>query len=453
MVFYLQQFHTKSDVISYLVPFIIVFTSITGWYSLDYIGMNVFWGIFFLTSLAMLYLVFSSYKENISIKAFIKNKFNLVVLVYCLWLSISYLLNYQGKSSLLYIFKIWFMVAIYLIVLEFYFYNENEENKRRLLQRVTLSIFILGTFNSVIGIYQFITLSNKIFGITITEWPAYNPASMYGNVNGFGTYLFISIICGLYYFINNMQRRRDKIILFTIVFQCYMLYLTVARTSIVSLLAYVLFSFILFFLKDKKLIKAIFTKRNLIILLVSNMIMISIIKMPSYRGFINSLFHTQVKSERTAEDMLKEKNDKGLNYRDLIWKAVIRDYDEYITKGDGLKYNIIDKIDVVNVISERSKGVSRISYHNTLFRYFASNGLIGLIMFLCLYAYIPITLIIRMLKQKSINIKYSMVIILMTAIFMYMQMEEVYIGEIGFMAIITTIVLAYGGSLILKPKA
>jgi len=231
----------------------------------------------------------------------------------------------------------------------------------------------------------------------------------------------------------------------------YMIYLTVARTSIVALIAYFVFIFILLLVKKKELLVKIFSKNNVILLIVCNLIMFSIIKLPEYRGYINRLLNKDyVSEERTADDMLKEKNSKGFNNRNIIWKAVGDNYTEYIYFGDGLKYNILDRIDVVNVISERSEGVDRISYHNTLVRYFASNGMLGLVLFLAMYFAIPLKLTINMIKRREIDMESSIIIILLAVIFMYMQMEEVYIGEIGFMSIITNFVLGYGSTLLTK---
>ncbi|MBU5592425.1 O-antigen ligase family protein [Clostridium sp. MSJ-4] len=443
----------KSKYINIIIPIIIVFVSTTGWYSLDYIGMKMFWAGFFILSFTYAFFILWNYKDNIKIKDIVTNKYNLLIGGYGLWLTISYLYNYQSRNTLLYVFKIWFMLGFYIVLTQIYIQNISKEEKRQLILNVSKYIFILGIFNSIVGLYQFTTLSNKIFGVIITDWYPYNPAAMYGNVNGFGTYLFISIICGATLFINNLNNNKNKYILFGLVFQGYMLYLTVARTSIVSLFGYFIFTLIILGIKNKNLLKNIFSTRNVIVFLVCNVIMFSIIKMPQYRGYINKLFKTTPSTEsRTADELLKEKNSKGLNYRDLIWKAVARDYDEYILLGDGLKYNIIDKIDVVNVISERSKGVDRISYHNTLVRYFASNGMFGLVLFLALYFAIPLTLFINMMKRREIDIESSIVIILLAVIFMYMQMEEVYIGEIGFMPIIANMVLGYGSALLKKKQ-
>ncbi len=274
---------------------------------------------------------------------------------------------------------------------------------------------------------------------------------MYGNVNGFGTYLFISIICGFNLFIEGLNKKSNKYTAFLLIFQMYMIYLTVARTSIVALIAYFVFIFILLLVKKKELLVKIFSKNNVILLIVCNLIMFSIIKLPEYRGYINRLLNKDyVSEERTADDMLKEKNSKGFNNRNIIWKAVGDNYTEYIYFGDGLKYNILDRIDVVNVISERSEGVDRISYHNTLVRYFASNGMLGLVLFLAMYFAIPLKLTINMIKRREIDMESSIIIILLAVIFMYMQMEEVYIGEIGFMSIITNFVLGYGSTLLTK---
>lgn len=441
----------KNSYIETLIPIIILFVSTTGWYSLDYVGMKAFWIGFFVLSFTYAFLILKDFRGNIDIKKLVTNKYNILLILYSVWVSISYLYNYQGRGSLLYTFKIWFMIIFYIILTEIYIDNITKENKKILIRNISKFIFILGVFHSLVGLYQFITLSNKIFGVVISDWPSYNPAAMYGNVNGFGTYLFISIICGFNLFIEGLNKKSNKYTAFLLIFQMYMIYLTVARTSIVALIAYFVFIFILLLVKKKELLVKIFSKNNVILLIVCNLIMFSIIKLPEYRGYINRLLNKDyVSEERTADDMLKEKNSKGFNNRNIIWKAVGDNYTEYIYFGDGLKYNILDRIDVVNVISERSEGVDRISYHNTLVRYFASNGMLGLVLFLAMYFAIPLKLTINMIKRREIDMESSIIIILLAVIFMYMQMEEVYIGEIGFMSIITNFVLGYGSTLLTK---
>lgn len=442
-------YYKNNKLIDFIIAFIVVFSSTTGWYLLDYMGMKTFWGIFFICSSILMGLVFYNFKNEISIKAIFKSKFNIVVLIYFLWISFTYLANYQGKSSLLYIFKIWFIMLIYFFVLQIYFSSIDEQGKKRTLFKIAKYIYLLGIFNSLIAVYQFLTLSNSIFGIIVTDWPSFNPASMYGNVNGLGTYLFISIISGFYYMLTYSQPKFKPLILFGIFLQCYMLYLTVARTSIVAVVSFIILSIVLFMVKDKTILKQIFNRKNIWVIILANLIFLSMVKFPSYRETLNSLLNLNIAAgERSTEDLLKEKNDKGLNHRDIIWKAVLRDYKEYVTLGDGLKYNIINKIDVANTISEKSRGVDRISYHNTLFRYFASNGLLGLILFIAVYAFIPLNLLIKMIKRRELNISYCLAINFFICIFMYMQMEEVYIGEIGLMPLITVIFMSYSSSLI-----
>lgn len=442
---------SKKSYIETLIPIIILFVSTTGWYSLDYVGMKAFWIGFFLLSFTYAFLILKDFKWNTGIKRLVTNRYNIILILYTLWVSISYLYNYNGRGSLLYTFKVWFMIIFYVILTEIYIDNITKENKKILIHNISKYIFILGVFHSVIGLYQFITLSNKVFGVVISDWHPYNPAAMYGNVNGFGTYLFISIICGFNLFIEGLNKKSNKYTAFLLIFQMYMIYLTVSRTSIVSLIAYFIFILILFFIKKKELLVKIFSKNNVILFIICNLIMLSIIKLPQHRGYINELLHKEtVEEERTAENMLKEKNSKGFNNRSIIWNAVGDNYTEYICFGDGLKYNVLDRIDVINVISERSEGVDRISYHNTLVRYFASNGVLGLVLFLAMYFAIPLKLFINMIKRREVEMESSIIIILLAVTFMYMQMEEVYMGEIGFMSIITNLVLGYGSTLLTR---
>lgn len=155
---------------------------------------------------------------------------------------------------------------------------------------------------------------------------------------------------------------------------------------------------------------------------------------------------------RTASDMLEEKNSKMFNQRQFIWKAVIKDYKEYALLGDGLEYNIVHKIDVGSVIAADSKDAVRISYHNTLFRYFASNGALGLLLFLALFAYNPIKILAIMFKEKKLKAKHYFALLFFVCIFLYMQMEEVYLGEIGITSLITLSVMAYANSILTDKK-
>ncbi len=100
----------KNSYIETLIPLIILFVSTTGWYSLDYIGMKAFWIGFFILSFTYAFLILKDSRGNINIKKIIANKYNILLILYSIWISISYLYNYQGKSSLLYIFKVWFMI-------------------------------------------------------------------------------------------------------------------------------------------------------------------------------------------------------------------------------------------------------------------------------------------------------------------------------------------------------
>ncbi|TDT50829.1 O-antigen ligase family protein [Fonticella tunisiensis] len=429
-------------IIDALLIVALLFSSVTGWYTLDYIGMNLFWGVFILLSMVIFCLIIARCGFKAVIDGLFRSKFNFVVAAYLLWTAFTYLINGGGKSTLLYIFKMWFIVGIYLLMLRIYLASLEEESRGQLVYKICKYVFLLGIFHSVIGLNQFITLNNTILGVTISDWPAYNPASMYGNVNGHGTYLFLSIIAGIYYLILRDKKNGKGFIIFGLVLQAYMLYLTVARTSIVSAAVYVFLNLVAFIIFNTKQFKLLFNKRTLAAILISNLVMMGIIMLPGYRNELNLPGNN--KSTRSAADMLAEKNEKGVNQRQFIWLAVIRDYKRYVLVGDGLQYNIVNKIDVEKVISSRSKGAERISYHNTLFRYFASNGLAGVIIFIAVFSYVPLTLLIKMFRNRKLNMKYFNIITLFTSIFLYMQMEEVYLGEIGFIQLVTLITIAYG---------
>ena len=112
----------------------------------------------------------------------------------------------------------------------------------------------------------------------------------------------------------------------------------------------------------------------------------------------------------------------------------------------------LNKINVASVISVQDKNATRISYHNTLFRYFASNGLIGMLLFLILFAYAPVKILFIMIKEKKLKAKHYFVLLTLACIFLYMQMEEVYLGEIGLTSLITLMVMAYANSILSEKK-
>lgn len=429
----------KNRIVDNLYIFVIILSSITGLTLVDFIGMNVFWGVFILTSLIICYLILKKVSFKWMVKSFLEEKFNIILIVYLAWMALSYLVNYQGKSTLLYIFKMYFILIIYLCMFYVYLKDLDESYKNGLIYRLCKYTFILGCVHTFLGVYQYITRSNNFLGFILTTWPAYNPASMYGNVNGLGTFLFLSIIAGFYCLIYNGNGKYKNLIIFLLIAQLYMIYLTIARTSIICVIVYIILNLVFILISKREYLKLLINKRTIIVILFTNLLMSTIIQMPNF----NINFGVKPTTERKTSDMLAEKNSKGFNQRQFIWKAVIKDSKEYMLFGDGLKYDIVNKINVEDVISSKSKGVTRISYHNTLFRYFASNGLIGLIIFLITYAYVPLALLIKMFRERKFNIKYANLITLFFSIFLYMQMEEVYLGEIGFIQLVTLTLIAY----------
>jgi O-antigen ligase len=428
-----------------LIIFIILFTTSTGWHLLDDIlGMNMFWAVFITGSLLISVLVIRRFRKRISLESLIRDRLNILLLVYMVWMSLTYLVNYQGRSTLLYIFKMGFILAVYTVVVGIYIKNIGEGAKKKLILNISRAIFILGVFHSFIAIYQITSLSNTILSIRVTEWPAYNPASLYGNVNGFGTYLFFSIMSGIYMLSSAMKAKSRTAVLFFLIVQGYVLYFTVARTSILVTLLFLMVSTPLFLIKNRKAFTPLLNFRMLGTVILSIILMTAVMNFTSYEHMLG--IRREPQHTRDAADMLKEKNSKGFNHRQFIWQSVIRDYEEYIMFGDGLKYNIVRKINVEEVISKRSAGAERISYHNTLFRYFASNGLIGLALFLILFWHVPFKQAVRMAGNRKINLSGALIILLFACIFLYGQMEEVYIGEIGLVQLLTVIAMAYGNS-------
>ena len=442
----------KDNVINTLIAIVVTLSSVVGWYALNIVGVNYFWGIFFLLSFAILLIIMIKFRFNLidEVKLFFKDKFNIILFAYLLWISLTYMINYQGMSSILYIFKVWWILGIYLFLITYYLKKINAQGKCDFIYKICNYIFALGIIHSVIASCQFVFDSNDFFGITLTKWQPYNPASFYSNVNGLGTYLFISVMAGLYCLFLYNKSQYKTIYIVGIVMQLYVLYLTVARTSMITTFIFIIGTFV-FIMFDKKIkLRNIFTKKKITAFIIVNAIMLCVINFNTIDGIVtHGARHGHI---RTAADMLQEKNSKLFNQRDLIWKAVIKDYKQYIKFGDGLEYNIVHKIDVASVISVQDKDATRISYHNTLFRYFASNGLIGMLLFLILFAYAPVKILFIMIKEKKLKAKYYFVLLTLACIFLYMQMEEVYLGEIGLTSLITLMVMAYANSILSEKK-
>lgn len=445
-----------NNVIDFFIIVNLLFTSTTAWYFISAFGMNNYWIIFIALSLIITAAVLYVYRNKLSVKQLFKDKFNILLLIYMFWTAFTYLVNSGGKSSLLYIFKMWFIIAIYTVVFKFYLGARKEEG-RSFIHRAAAGIFTLGSIHSVIAVYQIIKNSNFMFGVRISDWPPYNPASFYGNVNGLGAYLFFSIFSG-FYILFHSQGGKKVLAASLIALQFNTLYLTIARTSIVITLVFLLFSGILYTVKDRAHIKRVMGSRILTCFVLSHLIVFSVV---NYKDIlINVLPRTSEiakeysqKEVRETEDMLQAKNRTGFNNRLFIWGAVLKEYKQYMWLGDGLQYNIVNTINVAKVISKRSAGAQRISYHNTLFRYFASNGFIGLLLFLAVFFYTPLSLLYIMYKKRNIDLTYSMIIIFYCCVFLYMQMEEAYLGEIGFVQLIVAMLLGYSSSLLNKEES
>lgn len=440
------------DVIKYLTIAAVIISSVTGWYILGVnFSMSAYWVVFLFISFSAFLLIVWKYAGNIKAMLHKNLKFYLILSAYLVWTSITYVINYKSKVDILYVFKMYIIIAIFLAGMNLLFYSIDKAKRDSFMYQLAKCIFWFGTLLSFIGVYQYITDSNYIFGLMISNWPSYNPASMYGNVNGYGGYLFISIMCGLFYIFKNREAAKKNIIVVFLIFQCYMLYLTISRTSIIAAILFFIVSLAALFMVDKSLLKPIFNKKFITAFLAANLLMVAVVNYSVVTSFIGSLVNEpgygRAGNVREAEDMYKEKNSKGFNNRQIIWKSVYDNKGEYMLFGDGLKYTILTRIDAGTVISKRSIGVDRISYHNTLVRYFASNGLIGLILFLCLYFYNPVRIIFSdLIKNKKFDLKKFIILTVFICIFAYMQMEEVYLGEIGFIQICTLIMLAYSNS-------
>lgn len=441
---------SRNNLIENLIVFLMIFTSVTGWYMIDYVGMKFFWAVYFIAAFGIIFSVVKNYRSELNIKTIFGNKYNLVGFIYLLWNTVTYLLNYNGKTTILYIIKMWFLIILFLLLVSVYMKNCSAEDNKKFIYKISCSIFILGIILTLIGLYQYLFNSNKLLFISFTEWPAYNPASLYGNVNGFGTYLFFSIISGLYCLCTYSKKQFKPVIIFIITIMCYMLYFTIARTSIVVTIVFIIFGLFIFKFDKSLKFKNIISKKSIVYFIIANLLMLYIVNSSAIINFITNLNQPPSTEKRKTNEMLEQKNSEGFNNRQFIWEAVMKDYKSYILAGDGLKYNVIKHINIVKVISARSKGDTRISYHNTLFRYYASNGLIGLLLFLLFFLTLPIKLFYSMIKNKEFETSKYLALLYFICIFLYMQMEEVYFGEVMFAPVCTLVMLAYAQTLFKK---
>lgn len=232
----------NNDILNTLIAIVIVLSSITAWYFLSITGINYFWLAFFALSFAIFFIMVKKFGFNVKdeIKAFFKDKFNIILFAYLVWVSISYMANYQGKSTLLYIFKIWFILGMYLFMVVFYLKKINAQGKCDFIYKTCSFIFALGIVHSIIASFEFMLDSNVLLGIKLTKWVPYNPASLYANVNGLGTYLFLSIMAGIYCLFLYRKSKYKPLYIVGIVMQIYVLFLTVARTSMITTAVFVL---------------------------------------------------------------------------------------------------------------------------------------------------------------------------------------------------------------------
>mgnify|MGYP000858042028 CR=1 FL=1 len=441
-----------NDIINTLIGIAIIMSSATAWYFFSITGINYFWLVFFAISLAIFAVLVKRFDFYIKheLKSFFKDKYNIILFTYMIWMSISYMANYQGKSTLLYIFKMWFILGVYLYLVIFYLKKVNEQGKCDFMNKICSIIFALGIVHAVIASCEFVFDSNVLLGIKLTRWVPYNPASLYANVNGLGTYMFISIMAGIYCLFLYSKSKFRPLYIAGIVLQIYVLFLTVARTSMITTAVFIVGTLLFLKLDKTKRVKNVLTKKNIMIFIMANIIMLCVVNFNTIDGWLTN--GARKGHIRTASDMLEEKNSKLFNQRQFIWKAVIKDRNEYVVFGDGLKYNIVHKIDVGSVIAADDKDAVRISYHNTMFRYFASNGALGLLLFLALFAYNPLKILVIMFREKKLKAKHYFVLLFFLCIFLYMQMEEVYLGEIGGPNLVTLAVMAYANSILTDNK-
>lgn len=435
--------------IDMLIAISLIVSCIPGWYVIESFGMNKFWAVFAILSCVVAILIVKGCLVNKRLnQKYIKNSFNLLVICYMVWIFISYFINGRDLATILYIGKLDFLIILYFFILGMYLYTQTKKENLDTILVISSYIFIFGGILCLVALYQYLFNTNYILGYKLTFWPPFNPAAFYQNVNGFGMYLYLSITSGLIYMYN--RRRYNGLNSALLVMQYYVLYLTVARTSIVVAILFTVMSVLITLIMRKSELFSVINKNVIIGFVLANVIMAVVVF--GIGPNTNANIDETNQNSKTSLQMLEEKNSKGLNYRGEIWSSVIRNYKDYMVLGDGLNYNVVKKTNINEIINKSSDKNTRISYHNTLIRYYASNGLLGLVLFLMIMLYGPFIMMGKMIKDKKIKYSYLIVMIFQLSILMYMQMEEVYIGEIGLIQVVNIISLVYANSLILKDK-
>lgn len=441
---------TNKKCIDNLLALSLIISCVPGWYLIESIGMNKFWLVFGVLNFILAILIIKNCLLNKKTKKnSILNRFNLLIVLYIIWTFLSYFINGRDMSTILYIGKMDFLIFIYFFVVGIYIYTQDGNENKYTILTISNYIFKFGVLLSFIALYQYIFKSNYLFGFKLTFWPSFNPAALYQNVNGFGMYLFLSIVAGVIG-IYNSGKNNKGISVALVVVQCYILYLTVSRTSIIVTIIFISISILITLIMRRARLLNVMNKRICISFIIANIIMILTIFNIIVPVNLNTSDKDQ--NEKTSLQMLEEKNSKGLNYRGIIWESVMKNSKDYICWGDGLKYNVVKKTNINEIINKTSDTNTRISYHNTLIRYFASNGLFGLCIFLLIMLYAPFILLFRMIKRRTLNYNYLIIMIFQISILMYMQMEEVYIGEIGLIQLVNMISLVYANRLVLQNK-
>lgn len=441
---------TNKKWIDNLLALSLIISCVPGWYLIESIGMNKFWLIFGFLNLILAILIIKICLVNRKVnKNCILNKFNLLIILYIIWTFLSYFINGRDIATILYIGKMDFLIFIYFFMVGLYMYTQDIDANKYTILTISNYIFKFGILLSFIALYQYIFKTNYIFGIKLTFWPSFNPAALYQNVNGFGMYLFLSIVSGAIC-IYNKGKHNKGISVALLVVQCYVLYLTISRTSIIVTIVFITISILISLLMRKSKLLNIMNKRIFIGFIIANIIMILTI-FNIFTPFKVNISEKE-QNEKTSIEMLQEKNSRGLNYREIIWGNVIKNSRDYVYFGDGLKYSVVKNTNINEIINKNSDINTRISYHNTLIRYFASNGLLGLCIFLLIMLYAPFILLFRMIKRRKLDYNYLILMFFQISILMYMQMEEVYIGEIGLIQLVNMISLVYANRLVLQDK-
>ncbi|WP_045518843.1 O-antigen ligase family protein [Neobacillus niacini] len=269
-----------------------------------------------------------------------------------------------------------------------YFIFRNIRDQYGLLKRIHIYVLIFAVLFSIYNIVE-----NYSYLSSISSFEArylINFSSYFTNVNGFGLFLFLSLIAGTYALVDEIRFKRKPnfktaIILIAILFIAMNLVLTFSRTAILSS---IIFFVIFTTLKNRR---------------IHGMFIILALLGASY-------FIIQIDGISRFIDEYIIKADQGISGRDLIWYYGLQLLSDKPLFGYGTMYG--------SSLIEEYAGVS--GYHNMFLQAAIDGGLFWFV-FTCVFILYSLKIAIQVYKGNS---KYgALAIASIVSIFAYGMFE------------------------------